>query len=373
MSDEIKAFNPKYDDNKKEDIIYLRPVKTNNLSEKYRKIEMLYDEELYLNEKVSDTEKNGIMHLKDKHIAIAVGEGGQQKIYCNLVEYHPDDWDKYGKRGTLAFKIARRTSKGVYGSEEITLTLSNANKIADFIKVVLNTDNELFDDNITKVNFNLIREKSNLKSIKITEKEYEELINSNISNIEALEKIAVIKAREEAIHKLERIINGEFKNETDINHFLKKNMWMFGNDYVAFLENGKLNDKNLLDLVPYNSEYLMDIVELKLPGEKIVLYDSGHKNYYISSELTKAIGQVQNYIFEAEQKGEMTKTDDKGNYKFIRPNGIILAGNKDELTPEENKYLRVLNSSYHNIRIITYQQLLAKAKNSLSLLIGNKL
>lgn len=35
------------------------------------------------------------------------------------------------------------------------------------------------------------------------------------------------------------------------------------------------------------------------------------------------------------------------------------------------QYLRVLNSSYHNIKIITYQQLLAKAKNSLSLLMGN--
>lgn len=332
---------------------------------------MLYDEELCLNEKVFDTEKNGIIQFKDKNIAIAVGRGGQQKIYCNLVEYHPNDWDEYGKRGTLAFKIARRTSKGVYGSQEITLTLANAIKVVEFIKAALNPDIEMFNKDIKKISLSSIHEKTIDNGIKITLEEYEQLLKANIASIEAFEKIAVIKSRQEAIFRLEKIISGDYKNETDINHFLKKNMWMFGNEHVAFLENGKLNNQNLLDLVPYNSEYLMDIVELKLPKEKIVLYDRGHKNYYISSELTKAIGQVQNYIFEAEQKGEMTKTDDEGNYKFIRPNGIIVAGTKDELTPEENKYLRVLNSSYHNIKIITYQQLLAKAKNSLSLLMGN--
>ena len=51
----------------------------------------------------------------------------------------------------------------------------------------------------------------------------------------------------------------------------------------------------------------------------------------------------------------------------IRPRGIVLIGSKDELSEEDNKYLRILNSSYHNLSIITYQQLLARVKNMLNL------
>lgn len=370
MSNEYKGFDPEYDDNKTNDTIYLRTIYTNGFAEKHRKAEMLYDGEITLEEKCNPkADQEGTLY-SEKGIRIAVGDGGQQKICCDLVEYHQEDWDKYGKRGTLAFKIARRTSKGVYGSQEITLTLSNALKIVDFIKEVLNPDNNMFNERVKKIAIDDIREKNCINGIKVSEKEYEKLLETNIASITAFEKIAVIKSRQKAIEKLELIIGGEYENETDINHFLKENMWMFGNEYVAFFESGKLNNKNLLDLVPYNSECIMDIVELKLPKEKIILFDNDHENYYVSAKLTKTIGQIQNYIFEAEQKGEMGKTDINGNYKFIKPNGIIVIGSKEELTQEENRYLRILNSSYHNIKIMTYQQLLARAKNSLILLLG---
>jgi len=35
------------------------------------------------------------------------------------------------------------------------------------------------------------------------------------------------------------------------------------------------------------------------------------------------------------------------------------------LSDDEKKYLRVLNSSFHNLQIITYQQLLEKARNTI--------
>ena len=40
---------------------------------------------------------------------------------------------------------------------------------------------------------------------------------------------------------------------------------------------------------------------------------------------------------------------------------------KNELNSEERRYLRILNSSYHNLQIMTYQQLLQMAKNILTI------
>ena len=58
---------------------------------------------------------------------------------------------------------------------------------------------------------------------------------------------------------------------------------------------------------------------------------------------------------------------ENNNCKIIKPRGIILIGTKKDLNEKETEYLRILNSSYHNLYIITYQQLLEKAKNILSL------
>lgn len=55
--------------------------------------------------------------------------------------------------------------------------------------------------------------------------------------------------------------------------------------------------------------------------------------------------------------------------KIIRPKGIILFGAEEELQEDEKQYLRILNSSYHNIQIITYQQLLDKARNTLKIIV----
>ena len=52
---------------------------------------------------------------------------------------------------------------------------------------------------------------------------------------------------------------------------------------------------------------------------------------------------------------------------IAKPRGIVLIGSKAELNAGEKQYLRILNSSYHNIHILTYQQLLLKAKNMLNI------
>src|SRR5699024_216624 len=83
--------------------------------------------------------------------------------------------------------------------------------------------------------------------------------------------------------------------------FLKKNLWLFGCEYCTFVKEEKINSKNILDGIPKNLEDFIDIIEVKLPTAELFHYDTNHKNYYSSSELTKAIAQTQNYIFELEK------------------------------------------------------------------------
>lgn len=109
-----------------------------------------------------------------------------------------------------------------------------------------------------------------------------------------------------------------------------------------------------------------------MPEVELFHKDTGHHNYYSSSDLTKAIAQTQNYIFELEKMTTNEKYQENNNCKIIKPRGIILIGTKNELNDDEKQYLRILNSSYHNLHILTYQQLLEKAKNMLTLSEGDE-
>ncbi len=199
----------------------------------------------------------------------------------------------------------------------------------------------------------------------ISDHEFIELIKANIRSTDDFYKLLSIQKMELSAERLEQIIAGDYKNEVDIQCFLKDNIWMFGNSYVCIVENGKINAQNILDMVPQNFESYIDIIEVKLPKEKLFNFDENHQNHYATSHLTKAIAQTQNYIFELEKKTVDEEYQNENNCKVIRPKGIILFGSQEPLTTEERQYLRILNSSYHNLQIITYQQLLEKAKNTL--------
>ena len=355
MSDSYKGFDPKYDDSKETNtILFGKSIKKPDGSS-YRKVELLIDEDVsYLSEKNTETisEPVGFSILDD--IILFKTPGGQQKIHCWLMESTSGKWFQ-------AIRLSRRTCKGVYGSQEITLQFNAVLALREYLNNLFVVDSDI-KTRIPIVS-RKVDEDNTLKMM--SESEFIELIRANINSTNDFYKLLSIQKMELSIEQLERIINGEFTNELEIQLFLKDNIWMFGNDYVHVAENGRINPQNILDMIPRNFESFIDIIEVKLPTEKLFNFDPGHKNYYSSAPLTKAVAQTQNYIFELEKKTTDEMYQEDNNIKVIRPNGIVLYGSHEPLSGEEQQYLRILNSSYHNLQIITYQQLLEKAKNTL--------
>lgn len=199
----------------------------------------------------------------------------------------------------------------------------------------------------------------------LTNDEFLKIVEKNIDCIDDYYMLIDIKKKRQAIVELEEFVNGKHGNEVSIQKFLKRNLWLFGNEYTTFVEEEKINAKNILDGIPKTFENFIDVIEVKLPEVELFRYDQNHNNYYSSSDLTKTIAQTQNYIFELENMTSNNKYQENNNCKIIKPRGIILIGTKNDLNEKETEYLRILNSSYHNLYIITYQQLLEKAKNIL--------
>jgi hypothetical protein len=359
MSDEIKGFNPEFDDYKASNVLYVGKENKKSDGSIYRKLEVILDQGAnYLSDKNKEHESTPIKFSIKDDIILYSSDSGQQKIHCWLMESD-------NNRSINAINISRRTGKGVYGSQEVTLTLDAIialKKFLDNLFYIDMTEKSKFKIPISELNCSI---QSTFSKI-ISENEFIELIKANVKNTDDFYKLLSLQKMNIAVKRLEEIILGDYKNEVSIQKFLKENIWLFGNDYALVVENNKINSTNILDLIPQNIESYVDIIEVKLPSESLFNYDSSHQNYYPTSNLTKAIAQTQNYIFEMENKTHDEKYQEINNCRVVKPRGIILYGSGRELNNDEGKYLRILNSSYHNIKVITYQQLLEKARNTIA-------
>ena len=348
----MSDFNPKYDDNKKDGKIYIYGKNIKENGDNYRKAEAFCDIGKTYTETQYNIEQQALeFEIKDK-VMLYESDAGQTKYWCWLVETEKGNT-------TTGLHICRRTSKGkVYDEQEVTLNshaISILKKFLDEIK--------LYQEDV----INKIQTTNNNFDKILTNDEFLKIVEKNIDCIDDYYMLIDIKKKRQAIVELEEIVKGKHGNEVSIQKFLKRNLWLFGNEYTTFVEEEKINSKNILDGIPKTFENFIDVIEVKLPEVELFRYDQHHNNYYSSSDLTKAIAQTQNYIFELENMTSNNEYQENNNCKIIKPRGIILIGTKKDLNEKETEYLRILNSSYHNLYIITYQQLLEKAKNILSL------
>lgn len=347
------SFNPTYDDNKVDGRIYFSKKHINEDGDNYRKAEVICEQgNTYTTLNHDNIGKTVEFNVKEK-IKLYESPTGQQKYWCWLVESEDGNL-------TSGLHICRRTSKGnVYNNQEVTLNPHAISVLKTFLEEIklCNNDMPYKIQTTYKENFNNV----------ITQKEFSQIIEANINDIDDYYRLLDIKKKMKAISELESIIKGIYKNEVSIQKFLKQNIWLFGNEYCEFVTDEKINAKNILDGIPKNLESFIDVIEVKLPNVVMFQFDTNHNNYYSSADLTKAIAQTQNYIFELEKMTVDNKYQEDNECKIIKPRGIVLIGSKDILNNEEIKYLRILNSSYHNIQVITYQQLLAKAKKLLDI------
>lgn len=169
----------------------------------------------------------------------------------------------------------------------------------------------------------------------------------------------------QAYNELSELVSNNEKSEQKIQKFLEINPWMFGSEYSELLERRKwTRDENLDFMLRRTSDSFLEIIEIKTPNEdELLKYDNSHKSYYASSELSKVIGQVLNYIEKIDRDRDSIISKDNCDPLKIRAKIII--GRDGEKAQQEA--LRSLNSHLHRIEIITFDQLLRIAERVLNM------
>ena len=199
--------------------------------------------------------------------------------------------------------------------------------------------------------------------------------STDIAREKAIIDISTIEAYADALEK--KI--SKIKSESDWQEYIREHITNLKEEYIAKEEkiNVSIGRTSLPDFLLINQDMFLDVLEIKTPMTSLVSFDSNHQNYYLSTELMKAVAQTEKYIdqvsaYSLELEKYLSKTL-RFPFGVVRPGGLIIVGSekvfenqKDPAKAKED--FRRLRGSFKNIRIITYTELLMGLRNRITIL-----
>lgn len=185
-----------------------------------------------------------------------------------------------------------------------------------------------------------------------------------VSNLAADVEIAVEGYRE--------LLTKEGASETDFHNYLRRYPLLLGLEYAEVMSRVKLA-KAELDFVVRRHDGYRDVLELKGPGEPIIVFDGGEEAYpsaySLAPKLARALAQVQLY----KERIATSSRDDRELYGVTRDPRITIVIGRDSDLPNDTarKVLRQLNVTLHRTRVLPYDILAKRAAAQLKNLLAH--
>ncbi len=169
---------------------------------------------------------------------------------------------------------------------------------------------------------------------------------------------ATAAKRRVTVEEFERLLTDN-ANEHKFQPWFQNNAWVLGSDCVRILDARRIDVRNIADFLVEAYDCRADIVELKRPGLTFWQTEKDHDNYLPHSDLVAAIVQAQNYQFALEGEIDSIKTGDR--LKGM-PCSLLIHGRSNDWIDEQFEAQRLLNAGFTNLNVITYDQVLRRAK-----------
>lgn len=195
---------------------------------------------------------------------------------------------------------------------------------------------------------------------------------SKVSKITAGIELKILKGIADELSK--RIKSD--KSESTWQDYLKKNILNIQQGYIEIVEKANIGilQTKFPDFLLVTHDGYLDILEIKTPFTQLLSEDTHRNNFYFSTEVSKAISQTENYLHEVYSLSDKIRSKIKDNYgielSVVRPRGVIFAGNSEQFFKNKkmSDNFRLLSQSLKNITIVTYDELLVRLQNYISIL-----
>jgi hypothetical protein len=161
----------------------------------------------------------------------------------------------------------------------------------------------------------------------------------------------------------------ENRRESDWQAWFEKNCWILGSEFVRVIDERSIDVQHISDFLMEAYDGFIDIVEIKRPEGGMTFWAStlDHGNYVPSADLTKAITQASRYVFEVEREANSAKFLERVGIRTVKPRCILIFGRSQGWNTKQMEAYRILNASFHNLAIMTYDHVLERARRMLGL------
>lgn len=167
----------------------------------------------------------------------------------------------------------------------------------------------------------------------------------------------------QALLQLEQLMT-DTVNENEFQKWIDTNTWVFGTEYIKKFDTRKIGIHSQADFIVESLDGFTDLVELKKADFKLFEKDEDRKCFYPSKNLAQVIGQAIHYIKAMEDHRSVLKEND--DLEILKPRVKIVIGRSITLEYDEKKALRLLNATLHGIEVITYDEILTRARKIMS-------
>ena len=176
-----------------------------------------------------------------------------------------------------------------------------------------------------------------------------------------------LKGKVKAIEEFQEMLAKDLL-EYDWQNWFQKNDWVLGSEFVCVLDERNIDTNSITDFLMRAHDGFIDIIEIKRPDRDLTFWHSSkdHNNYIPSLDLIKAITQASKYINEIEKRANDLDFHERADkMKVIKPRCVLIFGRSNNWNGEQREAYRILNASYHNLTILTYDHVLARASRIL--------
>lgn len=194
---------------------------------------------------------------------------------------------------------------------------------------------------------------------RLTESERGRMVTAHVLAGRLSERISDTRGQLDAYQHL---IASSASNETDVQQFLERNPWIVGLSYVGARARIEI-PRGEIDFVLDRYDGFFDIVELKGPGEAIVVErsevaaerPSSASAYSLGAALAKALAQAHHYRSILDRSRELHRQ--YGLTDSRQPRILILIGRSTDLSDSSREILRQLNLTLHRVEVIPFDLL----------------
>jgi hypothetical protein len=212
---------------------------------------------------------------------------------------------------------------------------------------------------VTKAVLNVLSQDDILKHLKNTE------LSSEL--LKAFRGAIKIQEISSALEELRTQLNSSVNDEQLYQSWCERHCWIFGNSYLMRDVVRSISAGDNADLIlPSVVTGFRDLIELKRPDQNVLYYDNNHQNFYLSAEVSKAIGQCQRYL-DVFQEEALKGLRDHPEVVAYHPKATIVIGRSVGWSEAKTKALHAHNRRLNGITIMTYDHLLSMGERLLNI------